>query len=62
VLRLDHHRCKGNRERRATTAIGPSGRWPDIDTQGSELAPGALDEAARVDLSLWQKEFDGMNT
>jgi phosphoenolpyruvate carboxykinase (GTP) len=31
-----------------------------LDTQGLEIAPGALDELLAVDPALWRAEFEGL--
>jgi len=57
---LDHRSLQGHAKAR-DTAIGHLPNGPDIDTQGLDLAR-VRSMSSRVDLSLWQKEFDGMNT
>src|SRR5476651_2782177 len=59
VLRWMIDRCKGTAEAQ-DTAIGQLPHPQDLDTQGLELAPGALDELLRVDPALWHVEFEGI--
>jgi phosphoenolpyruvate carboxykinase (GTP) len=59
VLRWIIDRCKGAAEARET-AIGQLPYPQDLDTQGLELAPGALDELLAVDPALWRAEFKGI--
>ncbi|HWJ34647.1 MAG TPA: phosphoenolpyruvate carboxykinase (GTP) [Steroidobacteraceae bacterium] len=61
VLRWIVDRCKGTAEAR-DTAIGQLPNAKDLDTQGLELAPGALDELLTVDPALWRTEFEGIAT
>ncbi|MDP9014159.1 MAG: phosphoenolpyruvate carboxykinase (GTP) [Pseudomonadota bacterium] len=59
VLRWIVDRCKGTAEARET-AIGRLPNARDLDTQGLEIAPGALDDLLTVDTALWRAEFEGM--
>jgi phosphoenolpyruvate carboxykinase (GTP) len=59
VLRWIIDRCKGTVKAR-DTAIGQLPGPQDLDTQGLELAPGALDELLAVDPVLWRAEFEGV--
>jgi phosphoenolpyruvate carboxykinase (GTP) len=59
VLRWIIDRCKGTAKARET-AIGQLPHPQDLDTQGLELAPGALDELLAVDPALWRAEFKGI--
>jgi phosphoenolpyruvate carboxykinase (GTP) len=59
VLRWVIDRCKGTAKARET-AIGQLPHPQDLDTQGLELAPGALDELLAVDPALWRAEFKGI--
>jgi phosphoenolpyruvate carboxykinase (GTP) len=59
VLRWIIDRCKGTAKAR-DTAIGQLPGPQDLDTQGLELAPGALDELLAVDPVLWRAEFEGV--
>jgi phosphoenolpyruvate carboxykinase (GTP) len=59
VLRWIIERCQGTAPAR-DTAIGQLPRPQDLDTQGLDLAPGALDELLAVDPSLWHFEFEGI--
>jgi phosphoenolpyruvate carboxykinase (GTP) len=59
VLRWMIDRCKGSAKAR-DTAIGQLPYPQDLDTQGLELAPGALDELLAVDPALWRAEFKGI--
>jgi phosphoenolpyruvate carboxykinase (GTP) len=59
VLRWMIDRCKGTAKAR-DTAIGQLPHVQDLDTQGLELAPGALEELLAVDPALWRAEFKGI--
>ena len=59
VLRWIIDRCKGTAKAR-DTVIGQLPGPQDLDTQGLELAPGALDELLAVDPVLWRAEFEGV--
>jgi phosphoenolpyruvate carboxykinase (GTP) len=59
VLRWIIDRCKGTAEARET-AIGHLPNSADLDVQGLELGPGALEELLTVDPKLWQQELAGI--
>jgi phosphoenolpyruvate carboxykinase (GTP) len=59
VLRWIIDRCKGTAKARET-AIGHLPNSADLDLQGLDIAPGAIDELLTVDSKLWQAEFDGI--
>jgi phosphoenolpyruvate carboxykinase (GTP) len=59
VLRWIMERCKGTARARET-AIGYLPNPADLDVQGLDIAPGALDELLGVSPSLWQEEFAGI--
>jgi phosphoenolpyruvate carboxykinase (GTP) len=59
VLRWMIDRCNGTTKAR-DTAIGQLPHPQDLDTQGLELAPGALEELLAVDPALWRAEFKGI--
>jgi phosphoenolpyruvate carboxykinase (GTP) len=59
VLRWIIDRCQGAANAR-DTAIGQLPLPQDLDTQGLELAPGALEELLAVDPALWRAEFRGI--
>jgi len=59
VLRWVIDRCNGTAKAR-DTAIGQLPHPQDLDTQGLELAPGALEELLAVDPALWRAEFNGI--
>jgi len=59
VLRWIIDRCKGTAEAR-DTAIGHLPNPADLDLQGLDIAPGALEELLTVVPSLWQEEFAGI--
>jgi phosphoenolpyruvate carboxykinase (GTP) len=61
VLRWIIDRCKGTAKAR-DTAIGQLPNVEDMDTQGMQLAPGALDDLLTVEPELWREEFQGMAT
>jgi len=52
-------RCDGTAKAR-DTAIGQLPLPQDLDTQGLELAPGALEELLAVNPALWRTEFGGI--
>jgi phosphoenolpyruvate carboxykinase (GTP) len=56
VLRWIIDRCKGTAKAR-DTAIGYMPNPADLDLQGLDIAPGALDELLKVSPILWQEEF-----
>jgi phosphoenolpyruvate carboxykinase (GTP) len=58
VLRWIIDRCKGTAKARET-AIGHVPNPGDLDLQGLDVAPAALDELLTVDPVLWQEEFAG---
>jgi len=60
VLRWIIERCKGTAKAR-DTAIGHLPNSADLDLQGLDIAPGALDELLAVDLKLWREEFAGID-
>jgi phosphoenolpyruvate carboxykinase (GTP) len=60
VLRWIIDRCKGTANAR-DTAIGYLPNSADLDLQGLDIAPGALDELLNVSPSLWQEEFAGID-
>jgi phosphoenolpyruvate carboxykinase (GTP) len=60
VLRWIIDRCKGSAKAR-DTAIGALPNTADLDLQGLDLAPAALDELLTVNLKLWQEEFAGID-
>jgi phosphoenolpyruvate carboxykinase (GTP) len=59
VLRWVIDRCKGTAMARET-AIGQLPNPADLDLQGLDLAPGALDELLDVSAALWREEFAGI--
>src|SRR5882757_1436221 len=59
VLRWIIDRCRGTAQAR-DTAIGQLPNAQDLDTEGLEIAPGALDDLLAVDPELWREEFQGM--
>ena len=59
VLRWIMDRCKGTAQARET-AIGHLPNPADLDVQGLDLAPGALDELLGVNAPLWREEFAGI--
>ena len=59
VLRWIIERCKGTARARET-AIGHMPNPADLDLQGLDIAPGALDELLSADPRLWQQEFAGI--
>src|SRR5882672_1084039 len=60
VLRWIIERCKGTAKAR-DTAIGHLPNSADLDLQGLDIAPGALDELLTVDPKLWREEFAGID-
>jgi phosphoenolpyruvate carboxykinase (GTP) len=56
VLRWIIDRCKGTAKAR-DTAIGYLPNPADLDLQGLDIAPGALDDLLNVSPALWQDEF-----
>ena len=61
VLRWIVDRCKGTAKAH-DTAIGQMPAAEDLDTQGLDIAPGALEELLKVDSALWRAEFEGIAT
>ncbi len=61
VLRWIIDRCKGTAQAR-DTAIGQVPNAHDLDTDGLDLAAGALDDLLTVDSAQWKTEFEGMAT
>ncbi len=59
VLRWIIDRCKGTAAAQET-AIGQLPNAKDLDVNGLEMAPGALDELLTVSPELWQREFEGI--
>jgi phosphoenolpyruvate carboxykinase (GTP) len=59
VLRWVIDRCKGTAKAR-DTAIGQLPIAQDLDTEGLDIAPGALDDLLTVDPALWRAEFQGI--
>jgi phosphoenolpyruvate carboxykinase (GTP) len=59
VLRWIIDRCQGAANAR-DTAIGQLPHPQDLDTQGLELAPGALEDLLAVDPASWRAEFKGI--
>jgi phosphoenolpyruvate carboxykinase (GTP) len=59
VLRWIIDRCKGTAKARET-AIGHLPNSADLDLQGLDIAPGAVDELLTVDPKLWREEFAGI--
>jgi phosphoenolpyruvate carboxykinase (GTP) len=60
VLRWIIDRCKGTAKAR-DTAIGHLPNPADLDLQGLNIAPGALEELLTVSPQLWQEEFAGID-
>jgi phosphoenolpyruvate carboxykinase (GTP) len=60
VLRWIIDRCKGTANAR-DTAIGHLPNSADLDLQGLDVAPAALDELLTVSPQLWQEEFAGID-
>jgi phosphoenolpyruvate carboxykinase (GTP) len=61
VLRWIIDRCKGTAPA-ASTPIGHLPSAADLDTQGLNLAPGALEDLLNVDPAQWRAEFEGIDT
>ncbi len=59
VLRWIIERCKGTAKAR-DTAIGSLPNPADLDLQGLDIAPAALEELLTVNPKLWQEEFAGI--
>jgi phosphoenolpyruvate carboxykinase (GTP) len=59
VLRWIIDRCKGTAGARAT-AIGHLPNPADLDTEGLQISPAALEELLAVNPRLWQEEFAGI--
>ena len=59
VVRWIIDRCKGTAKAR-DTAIGHLPNSADLDLQGLDIAPGAIDELLTVDPALWREEFAGI--
>jgi phosphoenolpyruvate carboxykinase (GTP) len=59
VLRWIIDRCKGTAGARAT-AIGHLPNPADLDTEGLQISPAALEELLAVNPRLWQEEFSGI--
>jgi phosphoenolpyruvate carboxykinase (GTP) len=60
VLRWIIDRCKGTARAR-DTAIGHLPNSADLDLQGLDIAPGAIEELLSVNPQLWQEEFAGID-
>jgi phosphoenolpyruvate carboxykinase (GTP) len=60
VLRWIIDRCKGTAKAR-DTVIGLLPNSADLDIQGLDIAPGALDDLLTVDPRLWREEFSGID-
>jgi phosphoenolpyruvate carboxykinase (GTP) len=60
VLRWVIDRCKDTAQAR-DTAIGHLPNSGDLDLQGLDVSPGALDELLTVNPKLWQEEFAGID-
>jgi phosphoenolpyruvate carboxykinase (GTP) len=60
VLRWIIDRCKGTAKAR-DTAIGHLPNSTDLDLQGLDIAPAALEELLTVNPQLWQEEFAGID-
>jgi len=61
VLRWIIDRCKGSAQARET-AIGLLPNAADLDTQGLDIAPGAIEELLSVSPQLWRTELTGIAT
>jgi phosphoenolpyruvate carboxykinase (GTP) len=59
VLRWIIDRCKGTAKAR-DTAIGHLPNAADLDLQGLDIAPAAIDELLAVSPGLWREEFTGI--
>src|SRR3984893_17565745 len=60
VLRWIIDRCKGTAQAR-DTVIGHLPNPADLDLQGLDIGPGAIDELLTVDPKLWQQGFAGID-
>jgi phosphoenolpyruvate carboxykinase (GTP) len=60
VLRWIIDRCKGTAKAR-DTAIGQLPNAEDLDTQGLDVTPRALEELLDVNPALWHQEFEGIS-
>jgi phosphoenolpyruvate carboxykinase (GTP) len=60
VLRWIIDRCKGTAKAR-DTVIGHLPNSADLDIQGLDIAPSALDDLLTVDPRLWREEFSGID-
>jgi phosphoenolpyruvate carboxykinase (GTP) len=60
VLRWIIERCNGTAKAR-DTAIGHLPNSADLDVQGLDITPAALDELLAVNPKLWQEEFEGID-
>ena len=61
VLRWIIDRCAGT-GRATETPIGHLPGRSDLDLDGLDIAPGAIDELLAVDPALWREEFAGIET
>ena len=59
VLRWIIDRCKGSAAARETE-IGFLPRAKDLDVEGLDITPAALEELLAVDRDLWETEFEGI--
>ena len=59
VLRWIIDRCKGSAQAR-DTAIGHLPKAADLDMQGLDVSPAAIEELLNVDPKLWSEEFAGI--
>jgi phosphoenolpyruvate carboxykinase (GTP) len=60
VLRWIIERCNGSAASRET-AIGHLPNANDLDLQGLDIAPAAMEELLTVNPQLWQEEFAGID-
>jgi phosphoenolpyruvate carboxykinase (GTP) len=60
VLRWIIDRCKGKAAAR-DTAIGQLPNSQDLDLQGLQISPAAIEELLAVNPQLWQEEFAGID-
>src|SRR5450631_4211298 len=60
VLRWMIDRCKGKAAAR-DTAIGQLPNSQDLDLQGLQISPAAIEELLAVNPQLWQEEFAGID-
>jgi phosphoenolpyruvate carboxykinase (GTP) len=60
VLRWIIDRCKGKAAAR-DTAIGHLPNPADLDLQGLQISPAALEELLAVNPQLWREEFAGID-